>query len=374
LKERTGLRGAEQWIDALVAAKWICKQTLVAGARVRAKENLGIRALPADPNLLGGLTTQQARLYSMLEPGIGSIPLQELLRAVDCTPAVAKALQRKGLVEIANMPILREPDDLAATAFSARHSLTEAQRAVLEELCRSLDRSEPARFLLHGVTGSGKTEIYLGLIAEVIRRGETALLLVPEIGLTPVLTRLVVSRFPGLVSLLHSGMSAGERLDQWQRIREQKASVVVGTRSAVFAPLEKPRLIIIDEEQDSSYKQDESPCYHAREVAWNRLQRTRGVLLLGSATPSIETYHMAASTGEITPLCLPERIEAKPLPAVSIVDMNLEFRQHGKKTAVSDLLHSAVPKLRKCLYLRGVQRQHDLSPGRRTTGLPLLRL
>ncbi len=132
--------------------------------------------------------------------------------------------------------------------------------------------------LLHGVTGSGKTEIYLRLIAEVLSRGETAMFLVPEIGLTPLLSRLVVSRFPGQVSLLHSGMSAGERFDQWNRICEGKSRVVVGTRSAVFAPLKDLRLIVIDEEQDSSYKQDESPCYNAREVAWHRIQQSNGVL------------------------------------------------------------------------------------------------
>lgn len=351
LKEHTGLRGAEQWIDSLIAAKWVYREALVAKARVRTKENLGIRALPADPDKLGSLTTQQARLYLILEPGGEPIPLQELLRTVDCTLSVAKALQRKGLVEIADVVILREPEDLAGTMLSTRHSLTEAQRGVLDELCRGIHRLEAARFLLHGVTGSGKTEIYLGLIAEVLRRGETAILLVPEIGLTPVLTRLVVSRFPGRVSLLHSGMSPGERLDQWHQIRERKVSVVVGTRSAVFAPLEKPRLIIIDEEQDSSYKQDDSPCYHAREVAWYRLQRTQGVLLLGSATPSIETYHLAVSTGEIRHLCLPERIEAKPLPAVSIVDMNAEFQRQGKKGAVSELLRC---ELEECVK-RGEQ-------------------
>ena len=154
-------------------------------------------------------------------------------------------------------------------------------------------RSKAGRCLLHGVTGSGKTEIYLRLIAEVLKRGETAMFLVPEIGLTPLLSRLVVSRFPGQVSLLHSGMSAGERFDQWNRIREGQSKVVVGTRSAVFAPLKDLRLIVIDEEQDSSYKQDESPCYHAREVAWHRMQQTNGVLLLGSATPCIETYYAA---------------------------------------------------------------------------------
>jgi len=167
---------------------------------------------------------------------------------------------------------------------------------------------------------------------------------VPEIALTPMLSRLVVARFPGQVSLLHSGMSAGERFDQWSRIRESGPKVVVGTRSAVFAPLNDLRFIVIDEEQDSSYKQDESPCYHAREVAWQRVQQCNGVLLLGSATPSIESYHWATQEGEC--FRLPERVESKPLPMVKVVDMSKEFQRHGKNTVISSDLQE---ELRSCI-------------------------
>ena len=201
------------------------------------------------------------------------------------------------------------------------------------------------------MTGSGKTEVYLRLIAEVLKLGGTAVFLVPEIGLTPLLSRLVVSRFPGVVSLLHSGMSAGERFDQWRRIYEGRSTVVVGTRSAVFAPLKNLRLVIIDEEQDSSYKQDESPRYHAREVAWHRVQQTDGILLLGSATPSIETFHGAAQSSGTHCFRLPERVESRPLPQVTIVDMGLEFKRQGKYTIISAVLQK---ELENCMQ-RGEQ-------------------
>ncbi len=207
------------------------------------------------------------------------------------------------------------------------------------------------RCLVYGVTGSGKTEVYLRLISEALKMGGTALFLVPEIGLTPLLSRLVVSRFPGLVSLLHSGMSAGERYDQWRLIHEGHSKVVVGTRSAVFAPLNDLRIVIIDEEQDSSYKQDESPCYHAREVAWHRVQQSKGILLLGSATPSIESYYTAAEQSDVPSFCLPERVESRPLPEVTIVDMGLELKRQGKYTIVSAALQK---ELENCME-RGEQ-------------------
>ena len=162
--------------------------------------------------------------------------------------------------------------------------------------------------------------------------------MVPEIGLTPLLARIATSHFPDQVALMHSAMSPGERFDQWHRIRSGEARVVVGTRSAVFAPLQDLRLIIVDEEQDASYKQDETPVYHAREVAWHRIQQSSGVLLMGSATPSIETFHSARNTKEIRYLALPERFQARPLPQVTLVDMALEFQRYGKNSVVSKTL------------------------------------
>ena len=270
--------------------------------------------------------------------------MHEALRTSKNTNGVARALERKGLVEIAPIQVRRTPLDLAPAADAGAPVLTPYQKELVDGILALILQGRSTRCLIHGVTGSGKTEIYLRLIAEVLKLGGTSLFLVPEIGLTPLLSRLVVSRFPDQVSLLHSGMSPGERFDQWNRIREGGSKVVVGTRSAVFAPLRDLRLIVIDEEQDSSYKQDESPCYHAREVAWQRMQQCNGVLLLGSATPSIETFYSAAHKGNC--FSLPERIESKPLAQVAVVDMSREFQRQGKSTVLSSNLQQ---ELRTCM-------------------------
>jgi primosomal protein N' (replication factor Y) len=338
LKSYPKLGKAQRWVDSLSAASWVRVEAEQAKPRIGVKEQLGIRALPASEGALGDLPAAQRRLYELLGPGGMPLPLQGILREAGATPASARSLQTKGFVEIAPMQISRVPLDLSESPARKMLVLTDAQAMALEALRQILRRKTAARCLLHGVTGSGKTEIYLRLIAEIIKTGGKALFLVPEIGLTPLLSRIALSHFPDQVALLHSGMSPGERYDQWNRIRRGEAPVVVGTRSAVFAPLEELRLVIIDEEQDASYKQDEAPCYHAREVAWHRMQQSSGVLLLGSATPSIETYHAAAVTGEMNLLSLPERIEARPLPQVSIVDMSIEFQRHGKKTVISEPL------------------------------------
>ena len=344
LTEQSGVSGAEERIASLAAAKWVEVETSVAAPKVRTKEQLGIRISNGSAAWATDLPPAQKRLYSILNPAGGPVLLSEALRISGSTGSAARSLEQKGLVEIAPAQIERTPIDLAETQSLAAFVLTPAQKELVERIQALILQETPARCLIHGVTGSGKTEIYLRLIAEVLRLGGTALFLVPEIGLTPLLTRLVVSRFPGQVSLLHSGMSAGERFDQWSRIRQGGARVVVGTRSAVFAPLRNLRLIVMDEEQDSSYKQDESPCYHAREVAWHRLQQDNGVLLMGSATPSVETYYSAVRDRNC--FCLPERVEAKPLPTVAVVDMSREFQRQGKSAALSSAL---LEELRVCM-------------------------
>ena len=344
LSEICNMQGAEGWIESLVAAQWVQVETVVESAKVKAKEQLGIRLVEAPSIVMRDLPAAQKRLYSVLNPAGEPVLLQEALRISQSTSSAARALEEKGLVAIAPAPLHRTPLDLAATELSNAPILTPAQSELVAGIVQLISQKHAARCLIHGVTGSGKTEIYLRLIAEVLRSGGTAMFLVPEIGLTPMLSRLVVSRFPEQVSLLHSGMSPGERFDQWSRIRQGQAQVVVGTRSAVFAPLNDLRLIVIDEEQDSSYKQDESPCYHAREVAWHRLKQSRGVLLLGSATPSIETFHWATRSGHC--FSLPERIEAKPMPVVHIVDMTKEFERVGKRTVISAAMEE---ELQNCM-------------------------
>lgn len=343
LSSTEGLRDAARWIEPLAARGLVQVDTYVARARVVEKTQLAIEALPeaaqAEP-----LTGAQRKLYEHLQAEGRAVPLQSALRAAGTGPGVARSLEKRGIVRIAPAKVERVPVELSDAACRKALTFTPAQQGVFEHLCSLLGKGDPARCLLHGVTGSGKTEIYLRLIAEVLNDGGNAMLLVPEIGLTPMLSRVALSHFPEQVAMLHSGMAAGERLDQWNRIRCGAARVVVGTRSAVFAPLAHLRLIVIDEEQDSSYKQDESPCYHAREVAWRRLQTTRGVLLMGSATPSVETYHLSCEPAAVARLNLPERIEARPLPEVNVVDMSLEFQRHGKKTVISETLREELQR------------------------------
>jgi primosomal protein N' (replication factor Y) (superfamily II helicase) len=348
LAKRSGLRGAEAWIESLDAARWIQVETFLEPAKIKLKEQLGIRRLESSQVAAVRLTPAQQRLYSALGAIEEPFSLQEVLRSAKSTSSAARSLERKGLVEIAPVQVQRMPPELMTARELKAPNLTVHQQEIVSGIMSLIRQLKASRCLVHGVTGSGKTEIYLRLIAEVLHQGGTSIFLVPEIGLTPLLSRLVVSRFPNQVSLLHSGMSAGERFDQWNQIREGISKVVVGTRSAVFAPFQDLRLIIIDEEQDASYKQDESPCYHAREVAWQRMQQANGVLVMGSATPSMETFYQAQKE-EAGYFYLPERIEARPMPQVTVVDMCQEFQRLGKNAIISQPLQEA---LENCMQRR----------------------
>lgn len=335
LIKKSGVKGGEAWVEALANSQWIQLETHLAAPKVKEKERWGIRLLHDVQDVEPPLPAAQMRLYKALSGSVEAVSLQEMLKTAGCSRSAAEALEQKGLVEILQLHIERTPKELTSVARGGAINPTSYQKDLIERVVELIHRKQAARFLVHGVTGSGKTEVYLQLIAEVLALGGTALFLVPEIGLTPMLSRLVVSRFPDQVSLLHSGMSPGERFDQWTRIRDGEARVVVGTRSAVFAPLKDLRLVIIDEEQDGSYKQDETPCYHAREVAWQRLQQLNGVLVMGSATPSIESYHLAAQKENVSYFHIPERVQARPMPEVKIVNMAQEFQRSGKNVVIS---------------------------------------
>ena len=188
--------------------------------------------------------------------------------------------------------------------------------------------------LLHGVTGSGKTAVYLAAMRSVLEAGRAAILLVPEIGLTPVVAADLHQVFGEQVAILHSALSDRERAEQWHRIKRGEARIVVGTRSAVFAPVADLALIIVDEEQDSSYKQEETPRYHARDVAVMRAKMAGAVAVLGSATPSLESYFNAKKE-KYALLELPDRVEQRPLPEVEIIDMRQEFQETGQEQIIS---------------------------------------
>lgn len=243
-----------------------------------------------------------------------------------------RALEQKGIVEIFEISVSRTPYKQIVPKTVLRHTLTEAQQNAVDAILQS----RSGRFLLHGVTGSGKTEVYLTVIEKVVSEGKTAIMLVPEISLTPNMLRQLRERFGNTVALLHSGLSAGERYDEWLRLKKGEAKIAVGARSAVFAPIENVGAIIIDEEHDGSYVSDFNPRYDTIAVAKKRAELNNAVLVLGSATPSLTSFY-DAEHGRLQLISLPERINKQPLPDVEIVNMSKEVAD-GHKGIFSRLL------------------------------------
>jgi primosomal protein N' (replication factor Y) len=289
------------------------------------------------------LTAKQREVLELLAGAPEGLPTPRLSSRGIAADGVSR-LARRGFVSLRQDRVDRDPFDTAsvepATIDPARQ-LTSEQTAAFARLRALSDSRSFHVALLHGVTGSGKTELYVRLAAAVRESGRGALMLVPEIALTPVVASLFRHAFGERVAIQHSGLSDGERHDQWQRIRRGDVDVVVGTRSAVFAPLERVGLIVVDEEHDASYKQDESPRYHGRDVAIVRGQRANALVLLGSATPSMESYHNA-STGRYERVVLERRVLDRPLAAVTVVDMREEYAAAGPDVVLSSALTAAI--------------------------------
>ncbi|MCS7079047.1 MAG: primosomal protein N' [Chloracidobacterium sp.] len=313
--------------------------TRPAQTRVGVKQRLVVRPLnlPETPD-----SPAQARVVARLQEG-KTETVTDLALHAGVSPSVIRQMARKGLVEVVPEVVRRDPlAHLADLPPAPPLELTPEQRQACEAVLAAHDAGKFQTFLLHGVTGSGKTEVYLAAISAVLERGGSALMLVPEIGLTPMLARRLIQRFGPLVALLHSSLAPGERVDEWERIRSGAARVVIGTRSAVFAPLVNLRLIVVDEEHDASYKQSESaPHYHGRDTAILRASRLNCPVILGSATPAVETFQNALS-GKYTRLVLSQRIGSRSLPEVTLVDMREVFKRHGATRFISDELQTAI--------------------------------
>ncbi|OBR64872.1 primosomal protein N' [Paenibacillus oryzae] len=287
---------------------------------------------------------QRLALLCLLERG-EPMPLQELAAASGAAASSIKALADKGLVALREVEKSRDPYGDRSFAATEPLPLTEGQDKVYGTIRRALDGAKARTMLLHGVTGSGKTEVYLQSIRHCLDSGRQAIVLVPEISLTPQMVERFKGRFGNAVAVLHSRLSSGERFDEWRKIRSGAAQVAIGARSAIFAPFSSIGLIIIDEEHESSYKQEESPKYHARDVAVRRAMQHGAAVVLGSATPSLETYAAASripAAGE-EPALLPmrDRVGGRPLPQVEVVDMREELRE-GNRSMFSRKLHSAL--------------------------------
>jgi primosomal protein N' (replication factor Y) len=338
--------GAERGLRELLKQRLV-ESYLEPPSAVRPKLRQAV-TLVATPHLETSLSPRQQEIIQTLQREGGDLWLSDLLQLCRTSSGTVQTLAKKGCIVIQPREILRAEAGVAIAPDQPKE-LTPDQAQALATIT---SLSGFAQVLLHGVTGSGKTEVYLQAIAPVLQRGQSALVLVPEIGLTPQLTDRFRARFGSKVCVYHSALSEGERYDTWRQMLSGSPQVVIGTRSAVFAPLPQLGLIILDEEHDSSFKQDQpAPCYHARTVAQWRAELVDCPLILGSATPSIETWVSAKASVEANSsgphyLALPSRVRSRPLPPIEVVDMRQEFQQ-GNRTIFSRALQVALERLQE---------------------------
>jgi primosomal protein N' (replication factor Y) len=297
-------------------------------------DRLRVELAPSRPE--AKLSKPERELVAFLELHPGTHNLKDLESQVRNAGPAARSLGRKKAVTLK-----REPMAISMMGARAPHSLNPPQQAAFEQIRDTIVARQFRTFLLHGVTGSGKTEVYLNAIDTALAAGRGALLLVPEIALTPAMAGQFFSRFGDRVAILHSAFSDSERAEQWRRIRSGDAGVVVGTRSGVFAPVRNLGLIVVDEEHDQSYKQEETPRYHGRDLAIVRAKAAGACVVLGSATPSLESRYNA-ERNKYALLDLPDRVEARPMPQVELIDMRVEFLETRRQATFSRRLLEAI--------------------------------
>jgi primosomal protein N' (replication factor Y) len=332
-------------LNNLVRKKWITRQDATSARDARRTVQVAVLQ-----EVSGKLNDNQQKIISFLQANHGRA-LVERIRELDVPRSALGTLVKRGVVGL-----VEEAAGFNVTGLKRRGPahldfiFNPQQKAALDSIQASVAGGKFSVSLLHGVTGSGKTAVYLAAMQAVLESGRSAILLVPEIGLTPAAAANLHQVFGDEVAILHSALSGDERAEQWHRIRRGEARIVVGTRSAVFAPVPNLALIVVDEEHDHSYKQEEAPRYHGRDVAVMRGKLSGAAVVLASATPSIESYHNA-ETGKYKLLELTERVERRPLPQVELVDMKYEFRRSGEDQLFSQQL---IREVTECLQ-RGEQ-------------------
>jgi len=325
LLARLGGPHAAQAIQSAIRRGWLQTETRLLAARVRPRTLKGYRLADGDgAATTGRLGPRQAAVLAYLADRGEAVLQRELLDRLGVGAGTLRSLEERGLLVPVAVPVRRAP--LAALARDVPPPLTPTQADAVAAIADAQARGTGETLLLYGVTGSGKTEVYLRAIERCLAQGEPTILLVPEISLTSQIVEAAARRLGDRVAVLHSGLSEGERYDEWQRLRRGEALVAVGPRSALFAPVGRPALIVLDEEHDAAYKQESTPRYHAREVARAWAREAGTTVVLGSATPSLESF-TAALAGEYRLLELPERIRARPLPEVHVVDLRAEARR-----------------------------------------------
>src|SRR5450631_2760058 len=304
----------------------------VTGGRNIKRERFYRPVIPAETGRQPG--SKAAEILEVIRES-GEVAAADLRRRFgQCIPQL-KRLEELGLVQMEEREIYRNPFGEEAFERDTPRVLNHQQATALTHVTAAFDSRSFSPFLLHGVTGSGKTEVYLQAIAHALEKGANALVLVPEISLTPQLVRRFRARFGSGIAVLHSALSDGERYDEWRRIRRGLVRIVIGARSALFAPLERIGIIVVDEEHESSFKQADGLRYNARDLSLVRGRMEKAVVVLGSATPLITSLH-AVEQGKLTLLLLPERVENRPMPVVSVVQMQ------GIKETISPQLNQAL--------------------------------
>ncbi len=323
---RTATAASLPALAGMLRKKWITRETSAVERDARRLERFAV-LLPE--TRLPKLTENQQAILAELASGGGEMPLAAL-RKKDLPSSTLQTLVRRGLVRIDDRQAAFHMSGIDTRPGPVR--LNEEQLEALAQIASSFGSFGAC--LLHGVTGSGKTAVYLAAMKKALERGLGAILLVPEIGLTPQTASLLHAEFGDKVALLHSALTPEERSEQWRRIHAGETPIVVGTRSAIFAPVRKLGLILVDEEHDQSYKQEETPRYNARDVAVMRAKLAGATVVLGSATPSLETWHNAAM-GKYRLLSLSMRVQSRPLPEVELIDMRREFQETGHEQLFS---------------------------------------
>ena len=334
-------------LKSLVRRDLVNEERIVIEERIKIQQEtwLGLNSdTPLSSREIISLQRQapkQAALYLDLLRHQGESLAQVLYQKHGASSTTTKTMEEKGLIHRFKKESYRAPSYTTLPASSENHTLNEPQQAAYDTITKHFDTQEYGTFLLQGITGSGKTEVYLQVMDHVLEQGKTAIMLVPEISLTPQTVGRLTARFDDKIAVLHSGLSAGERFDEWRRVSRGEVEIVVGARSAIFAPLANLGLIIVDEEHDTSYKQADTPRYHARDVAIVRANLNNGICILGSATPSVESYQNS-ETGKSTRIELLERATTGHLPKVQIIDMREEAKEHAGETVLSPKLQVAI--------------------------------
>jgi primosomal protein N' (replication factor Y) (superfamily II helicase) len=304
----------------------------------RAKQRRTVRLLTLPGTTK--LTDAQRRVVEALSPG-EPVRLKSLLSAARVSSSTVNILAKRGVLEIFDQAVRRDPLGNVQLPTVHQYELTDQQTQVLSEIEQQVKQSTYGAFLLHGVTGSGKTEVYIRAMRAALAMGRSAMMLVPEIALTPVFSRRLRAEFGDQIAIFHSSLPKGERFDEWMRVKNGEARIVIGTRSGVFAPVSDLGLVIVDEEHEATYRQQDSPYYHARDTAIVRARKESATVVLGSATPSLESFHNAR-TGKYRYLHLPNRIGNRRMAEAQIVDMREVFARHGRPQVFSDELLAAI--------------------------------